>query len=326
MRAILVLVFAAFLLMGCEKEELPVAPATSQALTAGMGDDYATMLYFNILSGEFVKELPHIGYDLQFGNQPADKNIFLNSSNFMFVRNFGAVPFASVTDTILAQDWLFDYPTGNPNRTAIGTWFNADGTSKNEVFVVDRGFDEKGINIGYVKMQVLAADATKYTLRIGSLDNVLDTVVEVLKDADKELVQFSFGSLAAEDIEPNKNDWHFLFTQYTDYDITDEGDTIPYLVRGVLINQTNTAIARLDGVDFETITKTDAEILAYNSNKNAIGYNWKAFSLTTGIYEVLPNVVYIIKEVSGNYYKLRFVDFYNDAGEKGYAKFDIEGL
>jgi len=41
---------------------------------------------------------------------------------------------------------------------------------------------------------------------------------------------------------------------------------------------------------------------------------------------VLPDIVFIIKEISGNYYKLRFVDYYNDAGEKGYAKFEIEGL
>lgn len=326
MRMIFTLIIGTLLLLSCEKEEKPVAPATSQALIAGMGDAYETMLYFNILTGEFVKELPHIGYDLQFTNGPADKTIFLNSSNFMFVRNFGAVPFESVTDTTLSQSWRYDYPTGNVNRTAIGNWYNADGTSKNEVFVIDRGFNENGIKIGFVKMQILSVDNEKYTLRIGNLDNSTDTTAVIDKDGDKNLTQFYISTLSTEDIEPNKNDWHFQFTQYTDYDITTEGDTIAYLVRGVLINQYNTFVARLDGVDFESLSKEQAQTLTYSNAKNAIGYNWKAFSLNTGIYEVLPDIVYVIKEVSGNYYKLRFVDFYNDAGEKGYAKFDIEGL
>ena len=326
MRAFLIVLIGALVLLGCEKKETPVSPATSQALTAGMGDAYETMLYFNILTGEFVKQLPHIGYDLQFTNGPQDRTVFLNTSNFMFVRNFGNVAFKSVTDTTLAQDWRYDYPTGNINRTAIGNWYNANGTSKNEVLVLDRGYNEKGIKIGFAKIQVLSADEEKYTIRVAALDNSYDTTATIVKDSDKNLTQFYINTLSTEDIEPNKNDWHFQFSQYTDYDITTEGDTIPYLVRGVLINTYNTAAARLDGIDFETISKEDAQALTYNTNRNAIGFNWKSFSLQTGVYEVLPDIVYVIKEISGNYYKLRFVDYYNDAGEKGYAKFEIVGL
>lgn len=326
MRALLVILFGAVVLLGCEKKETPVSPATSQALTAGMGEYYETMLYFNILTGEFVKQLPHIGYDLQFLNGETDKAIYLNSSNFMFVRNFGAVPFESVTDTVLNEDWRYDYPTGNESRTAIGNWYDADGNSKNEVFLIDRGYDEQGNVLGFLKMQVLSADENEYRIRVGDLDNTFDSTSVIEKNIDKNQVQFWFGSMGTEGIEPDVNDWHFQFTQYTDFDITTEGDTIPYLVRGVLINQTNTATARLDGVDFESIAKEDVLSLEFSNARNSIGFNWKAFSLDTGIYEVLPDIVYIIREVSGNYYKLRFVDYYNDAGQKGYARFEIIGL
>jgi len=326
MKKALVLICVTMLLFACEKKEEPVSPATSQALTAGMGDSYETMLYFDVNTGLFVSQMPHIGYDLQFSSAPNDRTIYLNSSNFMFVRNFGSVPFESVSDTTLAQDWRYDFPTGNKNRTAIGSWYNADGSSKNEVFVVDRGYNAQGIRIGFVKMMVLSADDNTFRIRVSSLDNSNDTTAIVQKNVDTRLTQFYFKTMAAEEIEPNKNDWHFQFTQYTDYDITTEGDTIPYLVRGVLTNEENTEIARLDGVDFESINKEDAQVLSFSNARNAIGFNWKSFSLQTGVYEVLPDIVFIVKEVSGNYYKLQFVDYYNDAGEKGYAKFKIEGL
>lgn len=315
-----------FALFGCEKEELPVTPAASQAITAAMGDDYSNMLYFNINSGIFVKQGPHTGYDLQLESAEDGRYIFLNGSNFMFVRAAGTVPFTSVIDTSGIAPWRYDFPTGQQQRTAIGTWFTPQGTSKEEVFIVNRGYDEKGKELGFLKMQVLGVTATAYQLRIGTLENTLDTVVSINKNEDVNRVQFSFSSFGVEDIEPNKNDWHLHFTQYTDFDITDDGDTIPYLVRGVLINPENVSVARLDNADFTAITEADVLNLNYSTDQNAIGYNWKAFSLDTGIYEVRPGIVYILREKSGNYYKLRFVDYYNDAGLKGFAKFEIRGL
>ena len=323
-RVILFLAIAS--LFGCEKEEKPVNPATSQALSAGMGSSYETMLYFNISTGLFVQETDHHPSDLQFPGNPLDNHIYLNSSNFMFVRNFGSVPFESVTDTSHSSDWKYDFPTGNPNRTAFGEWMDGTGKTKNEVFVVNRGTNSKGISIGFVKMQVLKVSPTAFEIRVANLDNTSDTVLTVQRDPNKVRNQFWFETMAIEDIEPEKSTWHLHFTQYTDYDITDGGDTIPYIVRGALINQTNTAAAFIDGVSFKDIKLADVQGLTFSNNRNAIGYNWKKFSLDSGVYEVVPDRVYIIKEIGGNYYKLQFLDYYNDAGEKGYAKFQIEGL
>lgn len=313
-------------ILSCEKEELPVDPATTIATTAGLGSDYATMMYYNLLSGEFVKTLPHTGYDLQLECSESGKYIYLNSSDFMFVRNRGVVDFASVTDTSGIAPWKYDYPTGAPNRTAIGTWFNADGTSKNEVFVVNRGFDERGENLGFFKMMVQSANSSSYVLRVATLDNSLDTTISITKDESKNRIHFSFEVLNVVDIEPISTDWHLHFTQYTDYDITDDGDTIPYLVRGALINPNTCSVAKLETADYEAITADDVQNLNFSGDENAIGYDWKSFSLDTGIYSVLPDVVYIIKEQSGLMYKLRFVEYYNDAGEKGFLKFEVVSL
>jgi hypothetical protein len=326
MKLLAIATLSILLFIACEKKETPVAPATSQALTAGMGSDYSTMLYFNVLSGLFVKQLPHYNYDLQLEAAPNGRAIYLNSSNFMFVRNKGQVPFESITDTLSSAAWRYDYPTGSEARTAIGTWYNPDGTSKNEVYVLNRGYDANGNTIGFAKLMVLAATDKSYTLRYGTLDNTFDTTITIQKNEDKYLMQFSLTSFGIEDIDPDKNEWHLQFSQYTDYDITDQGDTIPYLVRGVLSNNWNTQALKVEGEEWTAIDKTFAEAQLLSSARNSIGYDWKAFSLTTGIYEIVPGVIYIIREAGGNYYKLRFVDFYNDSGEVGYAKFEIIGL
>ncbi len=316
----------AILLVSCEKKEEPVNPAKSQALTAGMGSTYENMLYFNVSTGIFVQEGSHYPYDLQFPNGPADQHIFLNSSNYMFVKNMGVVSFESVQDTIGGSEWMYDYPNGEPNRTAFGDWMDENGDSKGEVFIVDRGFNADGFKIGYKKIQVLSANGDGFTLRCADLDNTADTTVYIEKNLDNERIQFSFNTMGIEPIEPISTLWHLHFTQYTDYDLTDQGDTVPYSVRGVLINQSTTSVAIIENADFNDLTLQDVTGLSYSSHLNVIGYDWKVFSLDNGIYEVDPKKVYVIREIGGNYYKMRFVDYYNDMGEKGYAKFEIIGL
>ena len=325
-RFFLIILSVVFILTSCEKKEEPVNPAKSQALTAGMGGTYETMLYFNVSTGLFVQETEHLPYDLQFPNQPDDKHVYLNSSNYMFVKNMGVVPFASVTDTMGGSEWRYDFPTGDESKTAFGDWMDANGDSKNEVFVLNRGMNSDGFQIGFKKIQILSATDEAFTIRCADLDNANDTTVIIEKNPDNERIQFWLETMALEEIEPVSTLWHLHFTQYTDYDLTDQGDTIPYSVRGVLINQTTTSVAYLQDDDFESITLQDVQSLDFSTDRNAIGYDWKFFSLDSGIYEVLPDQVYIIKEIGGSYYKMRFVDFYNDQGEKGYPKFEIIGL
>lgn len=313
------------LFASCEKEEKPVAPASGQVANASMGSTYETMLYFNVLTNQFVQETPHQPYDLEITNQPNDRHIFLNSSNFMYAKNVGAMAFESVVDTSGNAPWLYDNANGDPSRNAIGQWWDANGNTKNEVYIINRGIKPDGFPIGYKKLQILAASADAFTLRVANLDNTQDTTLTLTKDPDKLRAQFYFETNAIEDIEPFSNDWHLHFTQYTQ-GLGHEDDTIPYLVRGVLINQSRVTVARMDDEDFNAITRSDVLALDYSQAKNAIGHDWKFFSFDEQAYLTNPNQIYILKEISGNYFKLRFVDYYDDNGEKGNAKFEIEGL
>ena len=99
MKNIYFILFASLFLFACEKEEKPVAPASKTALTAGLGSQYENSIYFNVLSGQFVMTVGHELWDLNFTGDPQSHAIFLNSSNFLFAKEMGAVPFETVSDT-----------------------------------------------------------------------------------------------------------------------------------------------------------------------------------------------------------------------------------
>ena len=53
------------------------------------------------------------------------------------------------------------------------------------------------------------------------------------------------------------------------------------------------------------------------SDINVIGYDWKIYDFDTGFYTIDPSATYILSDTEGYFYKLRFIDFYNENGEKG---------
>ena len=124
-------------------------------------------------------------------------------------------------------------------------------------------------------------------------------------------------------LEPASNAWDLKFTQYTFFFIEENTN---YLVTGLLLNRNNTMAIMDEEVNYEDIDKEMAESYTLKENIDVPGYNWKGFSLDANEYTVYFNKNYIIRSSSGFYYKLRFLDWYNDEGEVGHAKFEYQKL
>jgi hypothetical protein len=107
---------------------------------------------------------------------------------------------------------------------------------------------------------------------------------------------------------------------------TSIGEDYPYLVFGVLLNP-NKVVAALDTVhNFADIVLADTSEITFSQDLDAIGYEWKYYNFDAGVYTVVPEFSYIIRDRDGYYYKLRFVDFYNDTGDKGHPEFEFLAL
>ena len=71
------------------------------------------------------------------------------------------------------------------------------------------------------------------------------------------------------------------------------------------------------------ITYEDIESYSFSSNQDVIGYDWKDFDFDSGFYLIYAEKNYIIKNGLDQYFKIHFIDFYDDLGEKGHPTFEI---
>lgn len=135
-----------------------------------------------------------------------------------------------------------------------------------------------------------------YTVRIASEDNSLDTYVQIDKSVytAKSFVYLDITTQTVLDREPNADAWDLLFTKYTD-------NAIHYGVTGVLHNP-SVEIAQYDGV--VPATHTEDGSVAYSTEINTIGYDWKSFNGSG--YTIVDDRVYYVKDVAGNYWKVIF--------------------
>ena len=168
---------------------------------------------------------------------------------------------------------------------------------------------------------MLGADARSFRIRYAKLDGSDDHTVTVLRDTARNVTGFSFEKGGAPvTIEPLRGSWDIVFTRYT-HVFYDPGYT-PYAVTGVLLNRSLTVAAIDSTDDFTAIAAADTSRLLFTPALNTIGYEWKAYDLNTGVYTVDTRRAYVIRRRDGFTFKLRFVEFYDDRGERGYPRME----
>lgn len=337
LKVISLLLTQVILFTSCFKEDERIEPSHPGDVTTKvieMLPDYSVQSYFDLSSGEVVSTNLKDSWDLGLTCTENDFTLILNTSRFIKIAHTESDNF-EVPYTTEGFVWQFDESSGNPKGNAIGKWWDSTATglvSHREVLLVDRGIDEEGLPAGFVKIQPLLNSSTgEVSIRIANLDGTDDRTFSFTKLSGLRYVAMSFESGQNEiQPEPLLSEWDLLFTQYTTLLFTDEGDPYPYLVTGVLINDSLVTAVMDSLTPFESITREHAEGLILSSRSDVIGYDWKKVNgdVSTGnvTYTAIPEMVYIIRNSDGFLFKLRFIDFYNDLGQKGYPTFEYQKL
>jgi len=308
---------------------LPHPPGSVETDTIPMSYNYKFQVYFNLDSGIIVSQNLKTESDLGFECSPTGWKIILNAADFMKAADLGIVPFGQAQDTARVN-WKFDKSDGNPDSLAFGTWYltvNGDTVSNNHVYAVDRGFDENANPLGIYQVIFDSLAGNKYYFRFATIGGGPVSCGIVAKDGGVNYLYYSLtsgGSLKR--LEPSKDQYDLVFTQYTTLLFTDIGEAYPYLVTGVLTNRNNFEVA-IDSIhEFSSITLAQSLQLPFSSTLDAVGYEWKRYDFETGAYTVNSNVTYIIRNDTGRSFKLRFVGFYSSTGEKGYPVIEHQNL
>lgn len=319
------------LLNSCFKEDamLPVPPRGDvQTDTIAMTGTYKYQVWFNFDTGVVATNAKTMS-DLAFECSPQGWHVILNTSDFVRVADLGTVTFGAICDSTGAH-WKFDKSDGNPDSIAIGRWFAVNGNdtvSNNHIYLIDRGLDELGKPLGLVQVVFDSLKNNTFYFRYTGWKGGDIRSGRVEKDPTVNYLYFSLaGTGSVQHVEPPRDRYDIVFTQYTTLLFTGAGAAYPYLVTGVLSNRAGVTVATDTITAFNEITLEVAKQFSYSNSLDAIGYLWKFYNFDSGSYTVRDNLHYVVHDPRGFFYKLRFVGFYNQKGDKGYPVIEYQRL
>lgn len=320
---ILFIGIVALFLQSCEKKEIPIPvppPGDVTIQQVEMGGDYRKQLFFSLKNNEVVSENLKTIWDLSFESSDEGWHILLNSSKFMAAYFFEGKAFNDEINLGNAQ-WTWDTHSGNLDSTAIGDWRDVNG-----VYVIDRGYNQAGIHQGYRKLVINASSVQTFEIRYALVNGDEEVNMSIPKNKSLNYTPFSFVSgNEFPVVMPDKETWDIEFTQYT-FIYYDLEEITPYLVTGVILNRNNVQAIIQTDVTFDEIDLSYASELQLGNAIDVIGHEWKYFNFDEGFYTILPQLSYVLMDVEGVYYKLHFIDFYTETGEKGAPKFEFQKL
>lgn len=323
------------LFTSCFKDEDPYPrekiPEGVQINSVSVDEYYSTQIYFELKSNSVVKSNSIKDWDLGFSCKENEYYIFVNPATMSAVANLGKIDFDSNISAPPSSSkiWKWDEPNGDITRTAIGSWGNFSQepiVSKKYVYVVDLGTDELGKPLGKRKLMIDKFENNHYFITYADLDGGNKKSIQIPKDPEVNCQTFSFNN-GVNFLEPKKDNWDLLFSRSRETLVTSDGDSVQYTVVGTYLNPNFVMAVQMDSsYKFESLELKDIEPSILSPKRNVIGHDWKWYNIDEGYYTVRAERVYVIKNVNGDLYKLRFLSFLNDKGKKGFPKFEFQKL
>jgi hypothetical protein len=337
---ILIYIMSAFALSSCFRED-PLLPAYQsdpevKQLTIPLAQEdmntgqvlFQNQVFLELETGLF-QTVARESWDIGFETGPGGYHVMLNSANYMQAANAGLVAFGTIfhPEDMLNYFFDFDNPSGNLDSTIIGEWVDEEtGLSKGDLVLIDRGFDGNLEARGYVKLQLLWVRNDTIAFQYGALDAESSQTIKLyIGDSSTNFVYFSFETNQVVNVAPPKQDWDLCFSYYS-YRYP---DGIPYWLTGVLANryQVRTAEVQDSAMVFENLSLADTSQFKMTRSIDEIGFDWKEYLFgPPARYVVYSNRIFIVQDTRGIYYKLRFLDFYNEKGQRGFPTLEYAEL
>lgn len=294
------------------------------------------------LSTELVSSSRRDAWDLGFYSGDLSR-VIINGSLYMAAKqleatNIDAVTAASVQQyqaqvavgTFEASNINYiDAPNGDLSKTAISEISAND--NDNKVYLVNLGYTVgtdvppvgsvavAGNPRGWKKIRILKS-GDNYVLQYADLNSTTHNEVTIPRTPDYNFTFFSFNTQNVVSIEPEKAKWDLNFTVFTN-EIVGSGSygysdfVLNNLKAGVKVYRVDTSVKRFD--DFALTDVNDAN---FTDDQRIIGAEWR--DVFTGT--AYTDRYYVLKDIDGNYYKIRMLAFVNQSGVRGYPKFQYK--
>lgn len=311
------------------------------------GPNQQNQVYID-LSTNTTTKVKRDSWDLGFYSG-SDFRVVLNGSIYMAAAKLSATDMNAVTSTSaevlelmpqvavgtfdpVSADFI-DSPDGNITGTAISQISSTD--IDNHVYLLNLG-DKVGTNTpatgsaavsgdprGWKKIRILRND-DQYKLQYADLDATTYKEITIPKKENFHFTFFSFNTENVVNVEPSKNDWDLNFTVFSNiipgagaYGYSDF--VVNNIKSGVKVYMIDSAVDT--NLNYDNYAFGDVDESKFTNDQRGIGASWRNGGGPNTLPTLKENNFYIVKDASGNLYKLKFLALTNEAGERGYPQF-----
>lgn len=290
------------LLAACfpKEEAIEPVPRLGKSVELDAGESKNTVAFYSLDDTEVVAEASPMDWDFYIDEDVIRLNYF---------RSMRVAEFDDTWDKLEDTAGLdFRYLTYNEYQ-GLSQWELEEG----QIYVVDYGLDNDFNPIGLTSVRF---DRTATGIQIWQ--NQIGSDYEIFEEITESSFYYNVREKKTLDL-PTEDEYDVAFGKYTDL-VTIDGITIDYSVYGAILG--NTICFQLDTAFQDVESHTDD---ALSLRKDIIGWDWKNFNRSasgSGVYEILDNLTYVVYSRKQFKYKLRFVNFYNAAGQSGHPTFE----
>jgi len=210
---------------------------------------------------------------------------------------------------------LVDDAAGDLTKTVIPVVSATE--ADNKVVIINRGTGGAIAPRDWYKIRVLRS-GTGYTLQYAKLTATTFNTLAIAKDDNFSFIYASFDN-GLVSVEPEKKKWDFRWSYTlgkTFYNVINSD--IPYASSDfITINYRAGVTAKevlTSTVSYNNFVLANVAGLTFSGAFDVIGTNWRTASPTPGASGVKTDRFYVIKDIAGNIYKLKFISFHGDEG------------
>ena len=293
------------LLAACfpKEDAVELTPRINKSVMLDAGEYKNTVAFYSLDKAEVVAEASAMDWDFYIDEELIRLNYFRSMQVAKFDQSWD-----KLEDTVGLDFRNLTYDS----YESMSQWELAE----DQIYVVDYGLDNEFNPIGLTSVRF-----ERTTTGVKIWQNAIGSDYETFEEVNEASFYYNIREKSTLDL-PKETEYDIAFGKYTDL-VTIDNITQDYVIYGAIQGK---ALAYYENEPFDSVKTEQFNAIRLMNNKDVLGWDWKNYNRPKDAYEIVDNRTYLIMSNVGFKYKLRFVNFYNTAGQSGHPTFEWELL
>jgi hypothetical protein len=286
-----------------KEDAVEPTPRINKSVTLDAGEYKNTVAFYSLDKAEVVAEASPMDWDFYIDEDVIRLNYFRSMKVAKFDQSWD-----KLEDTVGLDFRNLTYD----KYDSLTQW----QLKENQIYVVDYGLDNEFNPIGLTSVRF---ERTRTGIKIWQ--NAIGSDYETFEEVNEASFYYNIREKSTLDL-PIEAEYDIAFGKYSDL-VTIDNITQDYLIYGAVQGK---SLAYYENEPFDSLKTENFNTIRLMNKKDVLGWDWKNYNRPKDAYEIIDNRTYLIQSNVGFRYKLRFVNFYNTAGQSGHPTFEWELL